>query len=144
MERLTSQRQAILRAFEQAGRPLAPPEVHDLAKAEAPSLGMATVYRALRQMEETGLIVPVQLPGEPARYEHRSLADEHHHHFHCRRCDRLFDIEGCPGDLASLAPRGFEVRAHELTLYGLCRDCRGTRGSGGNGGARATGPPGGE
>lgn len=130
MERLTSQRRAILRAFEKARRPLAPPEVLELARAEAPSLGMATVYRALRQMEDSGLIVPVQLPGEPARYEHRSLAEEHHHHFHCRRCDRLFDIEGCPGgsDLASLAPQGFEVRAHELTLYGLCRDCRGRGG----------------
>ncbi len=125
MERLTRQRQAIVGAFERARRPLAPPEVLDLARPEAPSLGMATVYRALRQMEESGQIVAVQLPGEPARYEHRSLAEEHHHHFHCRRCDRLFDIAGCPGDLSELAPRGFEVRAHELTLYGVCRECRG-------------------
>lgn len=125
MERLTRQRRAIVRAFERARRPLAPPEVHDLARADAPSLGMATVYRALREMEQAGVIVPVRLPGEPARYEHRSLAEEHHHHFHCRRCDRLFDIAGCPGDLTELAPRGFRVRDHELTLYGVCRECGG-------------------
>ena len=123
MERITRQRKAIERAFERARRPLAPPELAELARADVPSLGMATVYRTLRQMEAEGLIVPVQLPGEPARYEHRALADHHHHHFHCTRCDRLFDIAGCPGGLADLAPSGFHVTSHEVTLYGLCRQC---------------------
>ena len=27
------------------------------------------------------------------------------------------------GDLASLAPPGFEVDSHEITLYGRCSDC---------------------
>ena len=30
---------------------------------------------------------------------------------------------GCPGHLKQLAPDGFVVDGHELTLYGQFRDC---------------------
>jgi Fur family transcriptional regulator, ferric uptake regulator len=32
-------------------------------------------------------------------------------------------MPGCPGDLRRLAPRGFRVEGHEVTLYGRCSDC---------------------
>jgi Fur family ferric uptake transcriptional regulator len=47
----------------------------------------------------------------------------HHHHFQCRRCQRVFEVDACPGNLAALAPAGFTVEDHDLTLYGSCRDC---------------------
>ena len=37
---------------------------------------------------------------------------------------RVFDIHACPGNLNRLAPAGFEVEHHELTLYGRCPDCK--------------------
>ncbi|MFN5808672.1 MAG: transcriptional repressor, partial [Burkholderiales bacterium] len=37
---------------------------------------------------------------------------------------RVFDIHACPGELSDLAPRGFVVEDHELTLYGRCLDCK--------------------
>jgi Fur family ferric uptake transcriptional regulator len=36
---------------------------------------------------------------------------------------RVYDIPGCPGNLRGLAPRGFTVDHHEVTLYGRCSDC---------------------
>jgi Fur family ferric uptake transcriptional regulator len=48
---------------------------------------------------------------------------EHHHHFHCRRCDKVFEIEDCPGSLRHLAPAGFQAERHEIILYGLCAGC---------------------
>ena len=56
------------------------------------------------------------------RYE--SAGHAHHHHFQCEACGRVFDVHACPGDLSSMAPAGFQVSHHELTLYGLCADCR--------------------
>ena len=41
----------------------------------------------------------------------------------CRECQRVFEVEACPGNLASLAPPGFTVEDHDLTLYGRCSDC---------------------
>jgi Fur family ferric uptake transcriptional regulator len=121
MERSTSQRRAIRQALEKAGRPLSPAEVLRGARPIA-KLGIATVYRTLKSMLEDGLIVAVQLPGEPPRYE---LAGKgHHHHFVCGTCSRVFEIEGCAHALASAVPKGFRVERHEVVLYGRCADCR--------------------
>lgn len=47
----------------------------------------------------------------------------HHHHFHCTACDRVFPIHACPGSMSDLAPPGFEVQHHDLTLRGRCASC---------------------
>ena len=123
-ERNTRQREAIRQAFDLAGRPLSPQEVHSAAQDDVPQLGIATVYRALARFVADGTLVPVELPGEPARYELAGLS--HHHHFQCRGCGRVYDLQGCPGNMEQLTPRGFKLEAHELTLYGRCATCTGT------------------
>lgn len=122
MQRSTRQRTAIRATIAAAGRPLSPQEVLDQARAEVPALGLATVYRNLRLLLEDGEIQGVNLPGDNVRYE--LAGHDHHHHFQCRQCQRVFDIHACPGDLQRLAPPGFLVEAHDLTLYGQCADCR--------------------
>ncbi len=121
LERTTRQRRAIREALTRADRPMAPREILDAATRDAPGMSLATVYRAITALTKAGEIEPVELPGEPARYE---LAGKgHHHHFHCRNCGKAFDVEGCPGSVDSLAPKGFVVEGHEITLFGLCREC---------------------
>jgi Fur family ferric uptake transcriptional regulator len=120
-ERKTQQRQAIERAFRRAGRPLAPREVLDSAAREVPGLGIATVYRTIRTLSARGWLRGVELPGAGSRYE--VAGKEHHHHFHCRACDRLYEVDDCPGRLGELAPPGFVPDSHEIILYGLCRTC---------------------
>ncbi len=122
MERSTRQRAAIGAALAAAGRPLLPLEVLEAARQQVPALGIATVYRQLKQLVDEGRLRIVELPGENPRYELRGHG--HHHHFQCRSCARVFDVHACPGDLGRLAPAGFMVEDHELTLYGRCRDCR--------------------
>lgn len=122
MERSTRQRSAIRDAIEAAGRPLSPQEVLDAARVAVEGLGMATVYRNLKLLLEESAISLVQLPGDGPRYE--SAAHEHHHHFQCTACQRVFDVHQCPGDLARMAPPGFSVDSHEITLYGHCSDCQ--------------------
>ena len=122
MERATRQNTAIREAIAAAGRPLSPTEVLDEARRQVAALGLATVYRNLKALVDAGEIQVVTLPGEAARYE---LAKHgHHHHFRCDVCQRVFDVHQCPGDLAGLAPPGFTVERHEITLYGQCPDCR--------------------
>ncbi len=121
MERATRQRAAIREALELAARPLLPDELLLAARTLVPGLGIATVYRNLKLLVEEGELRAVALPGENLRYE--VAGHHHHHHFQCRRCQRVFDVHACPGDLAGLAPAGFVVQDHELTLYGLCSDC---------------------
>ena len=123
MERTTRQRNAIRSAIEQARRPLSPQEVLEAAQAEVPALGLATVYRNLKLLIDAQEVIAVSLQGDNPRYEAARLA--HHHHFQCTACQRVFDVQGCPGNLARLAPPGFSVDHHELTLYGRCAACTG-------------------
>jgi len=121
LERSTRQRAALLAVLQQAARPLLAQELLTLSQELVPGLGQATVYRNLKALVEDGVLTSVLLPGENPRYELAGL--QHHHHFKCQACGVVFDIPGCPGSLASLAPPGFSVSAHDLTLYGCCAGC---------------------
>jgi Fur family ferric uptake transcriptional regulator len=121
MERQTRQRSAIREVIERAHRPLSVQEVFKLAARELPGLGIATVYRTIKSMLAEQALHQVELPGAMVRYEVAHLG--HHHHFHCRRCDGVFEVEGCPGSLKRLTPRGFKMEGHDLTIVGLCAAC---------------------
>ena len=121
MERKTSQRAAIKEAFHREARPLSPNEVLESAQADSPNLGIATVYRAIKSLVEEDFLAPVDLPGEPTRYELSGL--DHHHHFHCTGCGKVFDVQGCAKAVHSLAPEGFTLEKHEIVLYGKCPEC---------------------
>lgn len=123
MERNTRQRSAIREAISTAARPLLPQEVLEAAQSSAPGLSIATVYRNLKALVDEGQLRAVMLPGESARFEPADVG--HHHHFQCRACQRVFEVHACPGDLQALAPAGFVVEDHDLTLYGRCPACTG-------------------
>ena len=123
-QRKTTQRDAILAVIQQAGGPLAVNEILDRAKNDVPSLGIATVYRNVKLLLETGGIRAVTLSDGQTRYEAAGLG--HHHHFHCRVCNQVFDLDICPVSIGRQAlPPGFKVEDHELTLHGVCPSCGG-------------------
>ena len=120
--RNTRQRDAIRQAFEEAGRPISPEQVLASARRSVGGLGIATVYRNIKTLLAEGWLVPVELPGDPTRYE---LAGKgHHHHFHCRGCGQIFELAGCSDTFRNMLPDGFEITGHEVVLYGYCRPCR--------------------
>ncbi len=121
MERTTAQRKAIQQVLEQAGRPLGPPEIFSAARAHAPGLGMATVYRTIKRLLLVGTIAQVELPGEATRYERAGLS--HHHHFRCNGCNRVFDLPGCTHAFEAVTPKGFALEGHEIYLFGRCERC---------------------
>jgi len=121
MERNTVQRRAIHKVLETSGRPMGPPEIFEAARGHAPGLGIATVYRTIKRLLDDGFIAQVELPGEAPRYE---LAGKgHHHHFRCTKCNRVFDVQGCPNAFKQYVPKGFSLEAHELFFFGRCDEC---------------------
>jgi Fur family ferric uptake transcriptional regulator len=106
-----------------SARPLTPAEIWAEAQKRLPKLGIATVYRALKQFVAEGQVRLVQIPGVPPHYE--SAARQHHHFFFCTHCHRLFNLIGCVRGILGLAPAGFKVNRHEIVLYGDCPDCSG-------------------
>lgn len=124
--RNTKQREAVRGAIERAGEPVSAAEILALAKRKSRGIGLATVYRTLKMLSEAGEITAVAIAGQSPRYE---LAGKgHHHHFHCRGCGRVYELEGCCGHFAELTPSGFELESHDVTLFGRCRACVGAGG----------------
>jgi Fur family ferric uptake transcriptional regulator len=123
MERDTRQRQAIYNALVKAGRPLAVNELFLAAKTDIAGLGIATVYRNLKSLLSENRIKQVDLPGEPPRWE--LLPGDHHHHFLCRTCNKLFEVYNCPDDLQRLLPEGYTLEEHDILLRGQCNMCSG-------------------
>ena len=86
-----------------------------------PGLSAGTVYAALELLDEMGLVRRVSTRGGPAVFDSRP---DPHHHAVCRRCGRMWDVDGEPG--ARLAgPPGFSAERTEVQLVGLCAACAG-------------------
>ncbi|MFZ0679809.1 Fur family transcriptional regulator [Candidatus Binatus sp.] len=119
--RNTEQRRHIRDVFERNDRPLAADEVLQLAQQKVAGLGIATVYRTIKVLTGEGWLVSVEVPGESPRYEVRGKV--HHHHFHCLKCRRMFELEGCLEQLGKMIPPSFRVVDHVVLIYGLCSSC---------------------
>jgi len=124
--RATAQRRAIYGLFAgTANGHLSAEEVFQRARAQLPELSRATVYNALGELAEAGLLGVVEGPG-PRQFDANVSP---HHHFRCRRCSVLHDIEPARIELRLREP-GFEVERAHVLLEGLCPTCAGETGSG--------------
>ena len=121
MKRKTKQRDSIFRALEEADRPLSPKEILAYSKLQSSGIGIATIYRTIKEFLGASTIAEVNTPGSSVRYEVK--VEKHHHHFWCRMCDRVFKVEGCSGKLNFMPPKGFKAEMHEVMFRGLCETC---------------------
>ncbi|MEM1158648.1 MAG: Fur family transcriptional regulator [Verrucomicrobiota bacterium] len=120
-QRNTRQKKAIQQVIAQAEHPLTAHEIGARANASVPGIGIATIYRALKRLQQEQAVTVVELSGKSPRYE--STQKGHHHHFVCSGCGQVYDLQGCSGNVEALAPKGFKVEKHEITLFGLCQEC---------------------
>lgn len=89
------------------------------------SVGRASVYRTLDQLERLRLVQQVEIGGDAAGYE-RVDADQHHHHLVCEECGRLapFADRSLERAIEAISREAeFEVAAHDVVLRGRCPDC---------------------
>lgn len=93
MKRKTSQRAAIEQVFCQLDRPLGIEEILETGRMAVESLNQATVYRNVKLLLENGWLKQVCHPSLGTLYERTGKG--HHHHFHCRVCNRVYDLPGC-------------------------------------------------
>jgi len=122
MKRKTNQRNAIQEVFQEIDRPLSINEILAVGRRTVGSLNQATVYRNLKILVENGWLKKINTPEGGTLYERAGKG--HHHHFQCRSCDRLFEIDGCAFNEKSATPPGFITEGHEVYLYGICSSCR--------------------
>jgi Fur family transcriptional regulator, stress-responsive regulator len=129
--RATAQRRAIYSVFADAASAdssnahLSAEEVFEQARVQLPELSRATVYNALGELAEAGLLGMVEGPG-PRRFDANVTP---HHHFRCQRCHELHDVQ-LENVEVILRERGFTVESSHVLLEGLCPRCVEGPGSG--------------
>ncbi|HEV2010107.1 MAG TPA: Fur family transcriptional regulator [Candidatus Limnocylindria bacterium] len=125
--RLTRQRVLVAEALAAARRALSAQELYERIKTRHPTLGRATVYRALEAQVQDGMASRFERDGHVSAYI--ACDAEHHHHLVCTRCQRVMDLsEAAVAPLLSSVGRRheFQVDHAALDFYGLCRSCRRT------------------
>jgi Fur family transcriptional regulator, ferric uptake regulator len=124
--KLTEQRKIILDAFLVIESHITAEELYDIIKKNNPEVGVATVYRTLKILCESGLANELKFTDKATRYEH--LFDhKHHDHLICVQCGKYTEV--CDPEIEELQQKlaernRFKVLRHRMEMYGICEDCR--------------------
>lgn len=126
--RPTRQRLAITAALREAVDFQSAQDIHDAVRQAGEKVGLATVYRTLQAMADSGEVDVRHNPAGEATY--RRCSDSHHHHLVCRSCGRTVEITGSAVERWAHAvadEHGFVDVSHTVELVGLCADCAAKR-----------------
>ena len=119
-------RSAVVELLGRQGCALSAFEIEAQLRRSRRSVGRASVYRALEELERLGLVARVEVGDGLARFEPVDPEGHHHHHFVCAECGTIvpFHDDGLERAITRLARRlKLEVGAHEVTLRGACSRC---------------------
>jgi len=125
--KFTIQREAILETLYKNPQHFTSENLYFLIKQNYPKLnmGIATVYRTLTLLEESGLVSSISLGVQGKKYE---IANKpHHDHLICINCGKIVEfenqqIESLQQEIAQ--KNGFALTDHIMQLYGTCSDCQ--------------------
>lgn len=120
--RLTPQRRAIVDFLAQAEHHPTAEEVYQAVNRRFPMTSRATVYNTLHLLRGSGLLKELTEAGL-VRFDPNVSP---HHHFICRRCGRVEDVDWDrvgPVTIGRLPGKQL-IDGFEVTLRGLCGACR--------------------
>ncbi|WP_394553637.1 Fur family transcriptional regulator [Agromyces sp. MMS24-JH15] len=125
MKRNTWQREAVRSALGDTGGFISAQALHAALHAAGSPIGLATVYRALGSLAESGEADSLQSPDGESLYRACSTTG-HHHHLICRNCGLTVEIGAEPVEEWAqqvASEHGFTAAAHVVDVFGLCADC---------------------
>lgn len=121
--RVTDSRRAVFAAV--SAMPHAPAdEVFEHVRVTVPGTSLQSVYNALGDFVDAGLVRRIEPAGHPGLFELR--VDDNHHHVVCTSCRRVQDVPCVTGSAPCLHPaetHGYQIHTAEVTFWGLCAQC---------------------
>ena len=125
----TRQRDLIIDTFFTTPWHLSVEDLWSKVRALDQRVSVATVYRTMKLLSDSGLAHARNFGDGQTRYE-AALGREHHDHLICTRCGAIVEFENDRIETlqdAVAKKHGFAVTSHKMELYGLCKDCQRTR-----------------
>ena len=89
------------------------------------SIGIATVYRAMKFFHDTKLVNQLDIGDGVVRYE-LNIA-EHHDHLICTSCGIIIEFSDNLIELKQMKiaeKNNFILKEHVMTIYGVCETCQ--------------------
>jgi Fur family transcriptional regulator, ferric uptake regulator len=122
--RTTRQRVAVADALEEVDDFRSAQDLHALLRERGDTVGLATVYRTLQVLAESGEIDVLRTDDGEAVY--RRCSAGHHHHLVCRSCGRTVEVAGpaverWAGQVGG--EHGYVDVTHTLEVFGTCPAC---------------------
>ena len=121
--RVTEPRRAVLIAL--GDRPHASADdVFQAVIEGVPGTSLQSVYNALSDFADAGIVRRIEPAGRPGLFELR-VADNHHHLI-CTECGAVVDIDCAVGATPCLTPsdaQGYAISVAEVTFWGVCPAC---------------------
>ena len=120
--RATRPRMLVMGVLRERGGHMSADEVVDALQAQGNPLRRGSVYGVVAALLTHGLLMMTDVGPGRARYE---LADRWHHHFVCRVCGAIEDVDCVVGAKPCLEPDGVdgEVDEAQVIFRGRCRAC---------------------
>ncbi len=115
----------LLSVLMSAGRPLSVEQI--IKKLKSKPLNSATVYRAVRELKNGGLLRQIDFQHGHAHYELGSLPD--HHHIVCQQCGCVEELLNCHlqpliNKALSRTKNFKSISQHTFELFGVCKKCK--------------------
>ena len=123
--RPTRQRKAVSEVLSTITKFSSAQEVHSLLTSRGEKVGLATVYRTLQALAETGAIDVLRNDGGEALY--RACSTDHHHHLVCTGCNKTTEISSPEVEVWTekiAREQGYVISGHTIEVFGLCKNCR--------------------
>jgi Fur family ferric uptake transcriptional regulator len=101
-------------------------EIHSRVRKSRPSVGVASVYRALETLTALGLVHRLELGSGGAHYEPAEPSGAHHHHLVCGDCGKVeaFSDDRLEHVIDNVSKEAaFRIHEHDVVLRGSCRAC---------------------
>ncbi len=118
--KITPQRLIVLKYLEENCTHPTTDKIYVDLKSNNPSLSKTTVYNTLEILKKNGLVQSITISGSEQRYD---LNDQMHHHFLCKKCGIILDIDvKCP-NLGKMLECGHKVEEVHGYFKGICKKC---------------------
>jgi Fe2+ or Zn2+ uptake regulation protein len=125
--RVTPKVRAVIELFLKRESILDPFQVQAGLQKRFKGVGLPTTYRILENLASCGILLTAASEDRQLRYFIcRGIETGHHHHFICRKCGKVEEVNLClMHEVSKYVKRHLKatVQSHFLQIEGLCAKC---------------------
>ena len=122
--KITPQRLAIMQYLDENRTHPTADRIYTDIKENNPSLSKTTVYNSLDTLQEHKIIQSITITCSELRYDFNISM---HHHFLCKRCGNIIDVELVCPNIKRTLEQGHKVEEVHGYFKGICKKCMKSR-----------------